>query len=343
MTKLRAFLGGVCLTLTVALGSTTVYAQPFSAQIQAALRAFLRAAHTWTGTQTFTDIVVNGTCGGCGGGAPTDGTAFTTNLITTKVDPALVLNSTVAGDTDWSITDCDDGGGDDDDVLQINISTTPCLAQPFTQLISGATIREQRFYPNPASTTYWLGMRQNANESVILEVRGANSSQRNLILSNSTNDGESAIVIDVNATARWSWSATAATRGFYLPVADNAYDIGAPTLGVKSIYAATSFHLDNNATLRAGAVTVGNVGANSCGTSPATIAGNNTAGKVTVGATSGTVCRVTFSSAWTNAPSCVVTNETTANLVRATSTATTVDFTGVFVAADSLAYSCLGY
>lgn len=88
--------------------------------------------------------------------------------------------------------------------------------------------------------------------------------------------------------------------------------------------------------------TVGNVGANSCGTTAATITGTDVAGKVTVGATSGTQCRVTFASAWASAPACVVTNETTANLSRATSTTTTVDLAGTFMGGDVLAYMCIG-
>lgn len=134
-----------------------------------------------------------------------------------------------------------------------------------------------------------------------------------------------------------------ATTGQLAPAVTNAYDLGTPSYMPRSSYAGTSFILGTNAALRAGAPTVGNVGANSCGTSTATIAGINSAGKVTVGATAGTACRITFSSAWTNAPSCVVTNETTANLARATSTTTTADLAGTFVAGDVLAYSCVGY
>ena len=87
---------------------------------------------------------------------------------------------------------------------------------------------------------------------------------------------------------------------------------------------------------------VANVGVNSCGTTAATIAGTDTAGKVTVGATSGTECRITFAIAFTNAPSCTVSNETTANLTRTQSTTTTADLEGTFVGGDVLAYICLG-
>jgi len=90
------------------------------------------------------------------------------------------------------------------------------------------------------------------------------------------------------------------------------------------------------------APTVADTTAASCGTTAATIAGTDTAGKVTVGATSGTSCTVTFGTAWANAPSCTVSNETTANLSRATSTTTTVILAGTFVGADVLAYQCLG-
>lgn len=59
------------LVLIILLQAVTVDIQaqgPYSAQIQMALRAFLTQAHTWTGTQTFGDITVSGSCSGCGGG-----------------------------------------------------------------------------------------------------------------------------------------------------------------------------------------------------------------------------------------------------------------------------------
>lgn len=88
---------------------------------------------------------------------------------------------------------------------------------------------------------------------------------------------------------------------------------------------------------------VTNTSANSCGTNAATLAGGDGAGKVTVGATSGTSCTVTFATAFASAPACAVNNETTANLARATSTTTTVILAGTFVGGDVLAYQCLGY
>lgn len=75
----RSLLSGVLSALLVIGWVATPAAQgSFSAQIQAALQLFLQQAHTWTQTQTFQNIVVNGTCtgSGCsGGGGGTPGGA----------------------------------------------------------------------------------------------------------------------------------------------------------------------------------------------------------------------------------------------------------------------------
>ena len=73
-----------------------------------------------------------------------------------------------------------------------------------------------------------------------------------------------------------------------------------------------------------------------------TISGNDNVFKVTVGATAGTSCTVTFATAFSVAPSCTVSNETTANLLRATSTTTTAIVAGTMVAGDVLAGLCIG-
>lgn len=94
-----------------------------------------------------------------------------------------------------------------------------------------------------------------------------------------------------------------------------------------------------------GTLTVANIGANSCGTSAATIAGTDHVMLITVGDTGGTACRVTFVSTWAVAPVCIANNNTTvANVVNAGgTTTTTVDVTGVFNAADKLAILCGTY
>lgn len=84
-------------------------------------------------------------------------------------------------------------------------------------------------------------------------------------------------------------------------------------------------------------------GASDCGTAP-TVSGNDNVGIITVGSsTNGGVCTITFANAWPFRPVCIVQNETTANLTRATATSTTLfKVTGVFVAGDTLSYICKG-
>jgi len=86
---------------------------------------------------------------------------------------------------------------------------------------------------------------------------------------------------------------------------------------------------------------VANVGANSCGTTAATIAGNSNAFEITVGATSGTQCRVAFPTAAPNQWDCVSDDNTTTLATRTTIIDTThVDFLGAFVAGDKITGIC---
>lgn len=94
---------------------------------------------------------------------------------------------------------------------------------------------------------------------------------------------------------------------------------------------------------RGTAPTVANVAANSCGTTAATVNATSTsnAGEITVGATSGTQCRLTFAAAAPNAWACSATNNTTAALARGVRVDTThADLMGAFVAGDVISYQC---
>lgn len=104
----------------------------------------------------------------------------------------------------------------------------------------------------------------------------------------------------------------------------------------------TTANLAANLTINGSTPTVSDTSANSCGTGTQTIVGNNNVGKVTVIGSAGTSCTVTFTTAYANAPSCTVTNETTANLARSTSTTTTVILAGTFLENDVLSYICIG-
>jgi hypothetical protein len=88
--------------------------------------------------------------------------------------------------------------------------------------------------------------------------------------------------------------------------------------------------------------TVGS-GSSDCGTSPS-IGGNDSAGRITVGASNGGRCTITFVSPWPNPPVCSAFDETTGNLVRPTATSNnSVALIGMLAAGDSLVYQCVGF
>ena len=88
-------------------------------------------------------------------------------------------------------------------------------------------------------------------------------------------------------------------------------------------------------------VSVANVGATSCGTTAATIAGNQLSGVVTTGATGATQCRVTFSTAAPVARDCVANSSSTVFAIQSTVASTTAtDFTATFPAGATFTYVC---
>lgn len=161
------------------------------------------------------------------------------------------------------------------------------------------------------------------------------------------------------------------SAGHWVPVADNLRDVGSSSFGVRTGYFGTSLFSPTiygssaangdirirgtssatetsalatvtNYVSRGDAPTVANVGANSCGTTAATIAGNSNAGIITVGETAGTQCRVTFPFAAPTRWQCMANNETVGNLTRTTAVDTTnVDFAGTFGGGDVVAYICV--
>lgn len=146
------------------------------------------------------------------------------------------------------------------------------------------------------------------------------------------------------ATDTWTASALAATTFAGYGISDTSANLAAAITnetGTGLLVFGTSPTLTTP--LFAGTTpSVANVGANSCGTTAATIAGNEISGKITVGATAGTQCRVTFTQVATTARECVATDGTTTVATRATYVDTThTDFFGAFVAGDVIAYICI--
>jgi hypothetical protein len=88
--------------------------------------------------------------------------------------------------------------------------------------------------------------------------------------------------------------------------------------------------------------TVGS-GSSDCGSSPS-IGGNDSAGRITVGATNGGRCTITFVSPWPNPPVCSAFDETRGNLVQPMATSnSSVALIGTLAAGDSVVYQCVGY
>jgi hypothetical protein len=84
-------------------------------------------------------------------------------------------------------------------------------------------------------------------------------------------------------------------------------------------------------------------GSNDCGTSPS-IGGNDSAGRITVGAANGARCTISFVSPWPNPPVCSAFDETTGNLVRPAATSnSSVSLIGTLTPGDSVVYQCVGY
>lgn len=77
----------------------------------------------------------------------------------------------------------------------------------------------------------------------------------------------------------------------------------------------------------------------------ATVSGNSTVGRITIGTSPGASGVLTFATAYeTNAPHCDATDETTGALIPVTTVTTAaVTFTGTFTAVDSVSYHCIGW
>jgi hypothetical protein len=80
----------------------------------------------------------------------------------------------------------------------------------------------------------------------------------------------------------------------------------------------------------------------------ATIAGSDTAGKLTLGLNN-TVCVLTFSTAFANAPACTAMNETNGGAhaveagVKSTTSTLTIDAAAPWADGDTIAYICQSY
>lgn len=147
---------------------------------------------------------------------------------------------------------------------------------------------------------------------------------------------------------------TSGTNGLDLIACENATPAlcytqfttnGYPGTATRAKIDVNGLTLSNGTSLQSTATTglaVANVGANSCGTSTATIAGSNLMSVITVGAGSGTQCRITFSFAAATEWNCVTTDSTTTVATRSTPVDTThTDILGAFTAGDKVTSFCV--
>ena len=82
-----------------------------------------------------------------------------------------------------------------------------------------------------------------------------------------------------------------------------------------------------------------------CGSTGASVAGSDSAGKATLGVGTTTTCTLTFSVPYPNAPACMATNETQGQTVGIKTTPSGVTLSGPypFSAGDVIAYVCQDY
>lgn len=160
-----------------------------------------------------------------------------------------------------------------------------------------------------------------------------------------TSSAPSGTVITTSVTPTYNQTtSTAANTDFLINRTETSIGSGAQNLIDMQIAGVSKFRVERSGAIVTGGtgMVVANVGANSCGTTTATIAGNNTLFTITVGATAGTQCRVTFTVAAPTTWGCTANDDTTTVAVRPTPVDTThVDFIGTFTAGDNITALCV--
>lgn len=308
--------GGILGALLMLSVDLSAQGGPFSAQIQAALRAFTIAAHTWTSPQT---IAINNTDSIATDGVVLQNATPSTLATAIQFSPGLRLSGTGFNSSS--------GLSETDDFLLINAPTTAAgTATGFLTVLfrsnSGMYSNVMSLKGSSGSITYAAGAAYTWSGKTSLNSPA--DGQMNIV----NNANSSGVGFDVGTDSLLKCRNRA--QSAYCTVDALAYDAsGTPiTSGTTHLSAGSG-------------MAVANVGANSCGTSTATIAGNNNAFVITVGTVGGTQCRVAFTITAANEWDCTVTDSTTTIATRATPVDTThTDFLGAFVAGDKVTGVC---
>lgn len=257
-----------------------------------------------------------------------DAARVLTNLYSQKILAARKdANSTVTNNFGLSIDSPTIGGTNN-----ITFQTTGTGLITFDRVYTSATSFE-RLFINPSNATF-------SNAFSLLTTKGSGGGTIRDFYVGSV-DGEIFLVSGNTSYYRVTGSGGAGAGAFLPNSTANTQNLGFTGNEFKGGYFLTLVSSPSYVGVGSG-VAVANVGANSCGTSAASIVGNQISGVITVGATSGTQCRVTFTTAAPNTRECSVTDSTTTIATRATYVDTThTDFFGAFVAGDAVTYVCM--
>ncbi len=322
---------------------------PFAAQIQRALAAFKATAQTFTGTQTFTNLTVTGTCTGCGGGgAPggattqvqfNDATAFAGRAGFTydKTIAQLFLNNYAvpSGNALIRVDAANVGGATGG---RFYAEATGDLATVTMGLSSEAGHAGTGMTGPTTIAAFRADYTENWNGGHVGSVIAFDNSY-----GASTYGGSVDNLIGFHAASNQVAGMGTATNSYGLLI-DNQAGVATNNWAIKTGTGAVQFGdvLTTTGLVTSGSgLSVADVGAASCGSTAATIAGNYNSFEVTVGATSGTQCRVTLPLTAPVRWNCAATNLTTAALVRAIGVSTTtVDLLGVFAGGAVLSVVC---
>lgn len=188
-----------------------------------------------------------------------------------------------------------------------------------------------------------LGVHNGTSTVAVVRVFGSRTSASNFRAMDLTWSGNDAFLQTTNAGATPSGNLLIRTTGAFSVYLDANNSGGTPfTTGFQINTSHHLVSLGGSTYVTSGSgLGVANVGANSCGTSAATIAGGNNAFVITVGATSGTQCRVAFTFAAATEWDCAANDDTTTVAVRVTPVDTThTDFIGTFTAGDKVSGIC---
>lgn len=198
------------------------------------------------------------------------------------------------------------------------------------------------------STNLSLGINESSSSSVpTVNITSGSSTAVPFVITATTNLVMDFFSGNTNAT-EWRMKNTSSNRQWGFAVAGTAFGAGVPSGSFAFV--------DNNATIPFLITPSDNtqIGGHllfsgtaptlsGCGTG-ATVTGNDSAGRITIGTTPSASCVVTFHTAFTtNGPSCFANDEVTVVALQTSASTSALTINGVTVASDTVNYHCVGF